>query len=128
MSYSSPSAEYVSCIECESVVVLGVRYRLARMSFSRRLDLVRRVREVAQRIEFLDAGSETRDRIESSMLGAEIDRMYLEWGLQSVEGLSIDGEAATPSSLIEKGPEALAREIVERIRSECHLSEDERKN
>jgi hypothetical protein len=133
MSCSSPSVDssnqsYVSSAEFEAACVSGVRYRVARMSFARRLDLVRRVREVAQRIEFLDAGNEARDKIESSVLGAEIDRMYLEWGLQEVVGLTIDGEAATPASLIDRGPEELAREIVGRIRAECHLSEDERKN
>ena len=132
MSCSSPSADsaggYVSFAEYESACVAGVRYQVVRMSFARRLDLMRRVREVAQRIEFLDAGNDARDKIESSVLGAEIDRMYLEWGLQSVEGLTIDGELASPSLLIERGPEALAREIVGRIRAECHLSEDERKN
>jgi len=128
----SPSVEtaggYVSYAEYASETLAGVRYRVARMSFARRLDLVRRVREVAQRIEFLDAGNDARDRIESSLLSAEIDRMYLEWGLQAIEGLTIDGEAATPALMIDRGPEGLAREIVGRIRTECHLSEDERKN
>jgi hypothetical protein len=131
-SCSSLSAEtaanYISHSEHDSEGTPGVRYRIARMSFARRLELIRLVRDMAQKIEFLDAGTETRDRIESSVLGAEIDRMYLEWGLQSVEGLTIDGEFATPALLIAKGPESLAREIVGRIRSECHLSEDERKN
>lgn len=98
------------------------------MSFGRRLELGRRVRELSQKIEFLEAGTEFRDRVEGSILGAEVDRMYLEWGLLSVKGLRIDGEPATPQSLIERGPEPLAREIVAAIRSECHLSEEERKN
>ena len=132
MNYSSPSAEtaicYISYTDHQSEAVAGVHFRIVRMSFARRLDLMRKVRDFAQRIEFLDAGGETRDRIESSVLGAQVDRMYLEWGLQSVEGLTIDGESATPALLIEKGPESLAREIVGHIRSECHLTEDERKN
>jgi len=98
------------------------------MSFARRLDLVQRVRQFAQRIEFLEAGGEMGDKIESSLLGAEVNRIYLEWGLQAVEGLTTDKERATPALLIEKGPEALTQEIVNRIRAECHLSEDERKN
>ena len=129
MSCSSHLAEaYLSYTEHVSEVVPGVRYRIARMSFGRRLELVRRVRDFAQRIEFLEAGVELEDRFESSVLGAEIDRLYLEWGLLAVEGLTIDGERATPASLIEKGPEGLAREIVGLIRTECHLTEDERKN
>lgn len=129
MNCSSPSAEaYLSYTEHASETNPGVRYRIARMSFARRLELVRNVRDFAQKMEFLDAGGEIRDRFESSVLGAEIDRLYLEWGLQAVDGLEIDGEAATPALTIEKGPETLAREIVRRIREECHLSEDERKN
>lgn len=129
MSCSSHSVEaYVSHTEHASEVVSGVSYKIVRMSFGRRLELVRRVRDFAQRIEFLDAGGETRDRFESSVLSAEIDRLYLEWGLHAVDGLTIDEVRATPALLVEKGPEALAREIVGRIRTECHLSEDERKN
>ena len=130
MNSSSPSAEteYVSYTDFSSETVPTVRYRIARMSFARRLCLVRKVRELAQRIEFLEAGSEPRDQIEASMLGAEINGMYLEWGLHSLEGLKIDGESATPDLLIAKGPEMLTSEIVGRIRAECHLSEDERKN
>ena len=129
MSCSSHSPEaYVSYSEHVSEVVRGVRYKIARMSFARRLELVRKVRDYAQKIEFLEAGSEPRDQFERSVLGAEIDRLYLEWGLLAVDGLTIDGEFATPVLLVERGPEALAREIVGRIRAECHLSEDERKN
>jgi hypothetical protein len=128
----SPSAEaatsYTSYSVHDSETTPGVRYRIARMSFARRLELVRQVRDLAQKIEFLDASSEIPDKIESSVLGAEIDRMYLDWGLQAVDGLTIDDEPATPALLITKGPESLAREIVGRIRSECHLTEDERKN
>jgi hypothetical protein len=42
--------------------------------------------------------------------------------------LEIDGEMATPETLIEKGPANLAAEILGRIRGECGLSESERKN
>ena len=58
----------------------------------------------------------------------ELDAMYLQWGLVSVDGFSIDGEAATALHLLEKGPEDLAREIVCAIREQCGLTEAERKN
>jgi hypothetical protein len=64
----------------------------------------------------------------AGVLAAEIDRVYLEWGLEEIQGLEIDGELATPASLIEKGPLDLAKEILARIKSECGLSEDQRKN
>jgi hypothetical protein len=54
--------------------------------------------------------------------------MYLQWGLVRIEGLVIDGEAATAVQLLEKGPEDLASEVVGAIKEQCGLSETERKN
>ncbi len=62
------------------------------------------------------------------MLAAEIDRAYLEWGLISVEGLEIDGAAATPEALVDRGPVELAMEILGAHQIECGMTEDERKN
>ena len=61
-------------------------------------------------------------------MSAEIDKAYLEWGLVAVAGLTIDGEAASPTSVIEKGPMELAAEILARVKSEWSLGGDERKN
>ena len=69
-----------------------------------------------------------REKLEAAVLQGEMDRVYLEWGLEAIEGLEIDGEAATPETLIERGPANLAAEILGRIRGECGLSESERKN
>ncbi len=82
----------------------GVRYRIARMSLGRRIGLARRIREIGTEAEFLEAGDDVRDKLEAAVLQGEIDRVYLEWGLEAVEGLEIDGEAATPEALIERGP------------------------
>ena len=131
MNSTSRSAEpvsYESRARIESESMPGVAFTLAKISFARRLELARRVREVAQKIEFLDAGTELKDKVESSILGAEIDRMYLDWGLVSMDGLLIDGEPASTANLVERGPETLTREIIDRVRAVCHLSEDERKN
>jgi hypothetical protein len=106
----------------------GVRYRIARISLGRRIELARRVREIGRKLEFFEAGNEARDKLEAAVLQCEIDRAYLEWGLEVVEGLEIDGEAATPELLVERGPLKLAMEILEKIRGECGLKDDERKN
>jgi ribosomal protein S12 methylthiotransferase accessory factor YcaO len=98
------------------------------MSFGRRIDLARRIREIGCKIEFLDAGSDVREKLEAAVLAVEIDRTYLEWGLAGIEGLKIDGEMATAATLIEKGPADLASEILARIKTESGLTEDERKN
>src|SRR5215469_4890452 len=95
----------------------GVRYKIARVSFGRRIELARRIREIGRKIEYLEAGSDVREKLEATVLGAEIDRAYLEWGLIALEGMTIDGAEATPQSLIENGPVELATEILARIKA-----------
>jgi hypothetical protein len=98
------------------------------MSLARRIGLARKIREAGRRLEFLEAGGDVREKLDAAVLQGEVDRAYLEWGLEAIEGLEIDGEMATPETLIEKGPANLAAEILGRIRGECGLSESERKN
>jgi hypothetical protein len=116
----------------DSEAMDGVRYEIVRISFGRRIELARRIREIGRRMEYLEAGGKlengARETLEATVLSAEIDRAYLEWGLVSVEGLEIDGEAATPEAVVDRGPVELAVEILGRIKSECGMSEDERKN
>ena len=66
--------------------------------------------------------------MEASLLGAEIDRLYLRWGLEEVRGLELDGLPATIDALIEHGPEDLFLEALMSVKRECGLDEDERKN
>lgn len=106
----------------------GVRFRVARISVARRIELARRIREIGRKVEFLEAGPDPREKLEAAVLAAEIDREYLEWGLEEIQGLEIDGERATPAAVIAKGPMDLAKEMLARIKRECGLSEDERKN
>jgi hypothetical protein len=119
---------YESILVIDSSSAAGVRYRIARMSFGRRVELTRRVRELGRKVEFLDAGNGVKEKMEAAVLTAEIERLYLEWGLERVEGLTIDGAPATPASLITDGPENLCREALDAIKRECGLSEEERKN
>jgi hypothetical protein len=119
---------YESTVTMESKEFPGVRFKIARMSFGRRLELTRRVRELSRRFEFLQAGSDAADRIEAGLISAEVDRLYLLWGLAAVDGMEIDGEPATAERLVETGPELLCQEILTAIKAECGLSEDERKN
>lgn len=121
--------EYESQVETPSRAAPGVRFRVRRMSFGRRLELTRRLQEQAKRLAFLSA-AESGEGVEAerALLGAEIDREYLRWGLAGLDGLAIDGEAATVESLIEAGPEELVREALEAVKREAGLSEKERKN
>ena len=119
---------YESALAIESKVMPGVKFVINRISFGRRMELSRRVREITQKTEFLEAGSELGEKIEAGILAQEVDAMYLRWALVSVDGLEIDGEAATAEHLLNRGPEELAREIVVAIKEQCGLSEAERKN
>lgn len=105
----------------------GVRYAIRRISLGQRLELTKRARELCLRHEFLKAGN-AQEQLEASLSDLLVERLYLKWGLAELEGLLIDGEPASPSALIEKGPELLASEILASIQSELGLSEDERKN
>jgi hypothetical protein len=120
--------EYESSVWFDAETRPGVRYGIVRVSFGRRIELARRIREIGRKAEYLEAGGDVRDKLEATVLGAEIDQAYLAWGLIGVEGLEIDGAKATPAGLIDAGPVELAAEILGRIKGECGLSEDERKN
>jgi len=119
---------YDSVIPIDSKAAPGVRFAIHRISFGRRMELSRRVREISRKAEFLEASTELHEKIEANILAQEIDAMYVHWGLVSIEGLIIDGEPATAAKLLEKGPEDVAREIVNAIKEQCGLSEAERKN
>jgi hypothetical protein len=122
------AVHYDSVISIDSKAAPGVRFAIHRISFGKRMELSRRVREISQKAEFLEAGTELHEKIEANILAQEIDAMYLQWGLVRIEGLVIDGEAATAVQLLEKGPEDLASEVVGAIKEQCGLSETERKN
>jgi hypothetical protein len=119
---------YESMVRVESKCIEGVSFQILKMSFGRRLELIRHVRELSRKLEFLRTSDGIEDRLESSLLAGEIDALYLEWGLASVDGLFMDGAPATTAAVISSGPEELSREILDAIRKECSLNEDERKN
>jgi hypothetical protein len=112
----------------ESRTVPGVRLTIAKMSFGRRVELMRRVRELARRTEFLAASEEAGEKMDSALLHAEIERLYVMWGVTAVSGLTVDGSTAGPELLAEAGPEELFREALAAVRRETGLNEEERKN
>jgi hypothetical protein len=119
---------YESYSTIESRAAAGVTYTVARMSFARRTELMRRVRELARKMEFLEAGQEPGQKMDAALLRAEVDRLYVAWGLHAVSGLTLDGVDATPELLAEAGPEELFREALAAVRAETGLTEAERKN
>jgi hypothetical protein len=120
--------EYTSFETIDSAVAAGVSFTVAKMSFGRRVELTRRIRELAARKEFVEAGESPNEKMEAALLASEIDRIYLLWGLKEVTGLELDGQQATPESLAASGPEELFREALGAVKHQCGLAEAERKN
>ena len=119
---------YATELTVTSKAFPNVTFTILRMSFGRRLELVKRVRDLSRQLEFFRAGADAQERVESVMLAGEIDRLYLDWGLLRVNGLDLDGEPASKEALIASGPEELCREILAAIRKECGLTDEQRKN
>jgi hypothetical protein len=121
------SARYESTVWIESTCVRGVRYCVRRASLKQRIELVQKARELSLRAEFLNAGNSS-DQWEATLADLYVQQLYLDWGLVDIAGFTIDGQRPSVATLIEKGPEILAKEIVEAIQAELSLSENERKN
>src|SRR5271157_2448070 len=115
--------EYTSVETINSAVAPRVSFTVAKMSFGRRVDLMRRIRELAARREFVAAGDTPDEKMEAALLASEIDRTYLLWGLREVNGLELDGLPATPELLISSGCEELCREALAAVKQQCGLSE-----
>ena len=119
---------YESEAVIESEVAPGVTFTVLKMSYGRRSELMRRIRELARRHEFLDASERLEDRMAAALLESEINLTYLKWGLRSISGLTVDGAEATPEILAEKGPETLFREVLKAVRAQAGVTPEERKN
>jgi hypothetical protein len=125
---SPAAAAYESVRIVDSKVIPGVRFTVVRMSFERRVELMRRIRELAKRAEFLAAGQSAEDKMDAALVQAEIERVYVAWGLRAVSGLVVDGRDASPENLLGDGPEELFREALAAVRAETGLNEEARKN
>jgi hypothetical protein len=119
---------YESVVLVESPTAPGVTFAVQKMSYGRRADLMRRIRELARQQEFLRASEQPGDKMDAALIETEINRVYLRWGLKAVSGLTVDGEEATPELLAESGPEDLFREALEVVRRRTGLSAEETKN
>jgi hypothetical protein len=130
MKLTSPSPSEVSYSSLSwrgSKTIEGVRFAIRRVSLTQRLELNKRVREFTLQHEFLKAGPAA-DQLEAAWADLLVRKLYVEWGLAGLEGLSIDGETANVELLIDKGPEELVDEVVSALQEETGLSEEERKN
>jgi hypothetical protein len=119
---------YESVAVIESQEACGVTFTVAKMSYARRVELMRKIRELASKLEFLEASTEPVDKMDAALLEAEINRLYVTWGLRAITGLTLDGAEATPELLAENGPENLFREVLAAVQEQAGLTEAERKN
>src|SRR5258708_28129860 len=84
---SEAERSFDSALWFDAESAAGVRFAIARLTFGRRLDLARRIREIGRRAEFLAAGADVRDKLGAAVVGAGVDRAYLEGGLLAVGGV-----------------------------------------
>lgn len=120
--------KYESAFSVPSAALPGVTLTIRRVSVARRLELLRKIRELAAKTEFYQAGAQLEDKLEASIASSEIESLYVTWGVMNIDGLLIDGDPATPESLVARGPESLLHEAATLVRAQLGLTEDERKN
>jgi DNA-binding response OmpR family regulator len=90
---------YESVVFIESQIAPGVTYEVQKMSYGRRAELMRRIRELARKQEFQQASQNASDKMDAALLEADVNRVYVTWGLRSIAGLTLDGVEATPEIL-----------------------------
>ena len=120
--------QYESYLTVDSHACQGVQFRVRRLSLSRRMELVRLIRETGEKLAFHMAGDSVIDAAQAAEIRARMDALYIRWGLEEISGITIDGEPISLDNLLDRGPDSLAREIVEAVKGELFLDEDERKN
>jgi hypothetical protein len=127
ISRSRNCVDHPSHVWHESSMFRGVRFATRQISLAGRIELTRRIQDLIFKNEFLRAG-DALEQSEASMADLLARRVYLEWGISDIEGLTIDGKPATVEDAIERGPERLCAEMAEALQNELTFSEEERKN
>jgi hypothetical protein len=120
--------EHITYFNHHSQNFPDVTCRIERITFEKRLALLREIRELARQYEFTTAGESVGDRYEAAVIQHEINRRYWDCFVSAVSGLTIDGEEATPARVWSHGPDRLVHEVLEVVASETFLSGNEVKN
>lgn len=127
ISHSPKAFDYASRIWHHSSAYKGVSFATRQISLAGRIELTRTIQDLIFKNDFLRAG-DALEQSQAFLADLLARRVYLEWGISEVEGLSIDGSPASLEDVIERGPEGLCEEMANTIQSELSLSETERKN
>ena len=118
---------YKSLLWLESESLPGVEFSIRRASLANRVNLLERIRQLTAKYEFLKAG-DVADQTEAQLSDLLVRQLYVEWGIDHIRGLIIDGRAADVPLLIAKGPDFLVAEMADAIQQSLQLNEFERKN
>lgn len=86
------------------------------------------LRPLIARAEFVAADARPEQQLELVLLDRSVQQLCVEWSVQDLTGLLLDGEPATVHSLLEKAPELLVQELLVAIQGQLGLTPDERKN
>ncbi len=121
------STTFESTTRVESKTQRGTVFWIRRVSLAQRIALLEQLARLGQKNEFLQAGT-PEEQLAASLNSVKAARLLIEWGLDKVEGLTIDGHSATTALLVERGPEDLCGEIAEALQGSLGLNEEERKN
>lgn len=120
--------EHSTYFDYASVNCPGVSCRIRKITFQRRLMLLREIRELARQYEFTAAGETVQQKYESAVIQQEINKHYWQNFVIAVDGLTIDGAPATTESVWSDGPDGLVQEVLQVVTSHVFLSADEAKN
>ncbi len=118
---------FESTTRVESKTQLGAVFWIRRVSLAQRIALLEEIGRLGHKNEFLQAGS-AEEQLMAALNSIRAARLLIHWGVDRIEGLTIDGQPATPDLLVERGPEELCGEIAEALQSSLGLNEEERKN
>lgn len=121
------ATSFESTARVDSKTQPGTVFWIRKVSLSQRIVLLEEIGRLGQKNEFLQAGNADQ-QLMATLNSVKAARLLIEWGLDKIEGLTIDGQPVTPELLVERGPEELCGEIAEALQSSLGLSENERKN
>ncbi|MBV9269069.1 MAG: hypothetical protein JO061_23060 [Acidobacteriaceae bacterium] len=127
LSRSREPVDHETAIWLQSTALPAVEYAIRRVSLAGRIELTEKVRDLVLRREFLQAGG-AGDQLEANIADLLVRQLYVQWGLVAIKGLRVNGRRAEIEDVINHAPEKLANEIVEAVKSELGLTDEERKN
>lgn len=108
----------------KSAVLEGAVITVKRLTFQSRLELLKDLRPLLQKLEFLSADPKSAGGIERAIIEKEVEAHLLKWGVVSIS----NSEVMTTEDLLDNAPVELADELVAFIIRQFGLTIAEQKN